>query len=83
MEIVVGPIDSQEIFFFFFFGCRAFLRPLGIYVATLFPVRALYLEPHTRPYEICIYHHLSFALSVELPVSSGLQDPQQLLVRPA
>ena len=53
------------------------------HIATLFPVRVLYPEPRTRPYEICIYHHRSFALSVELPVGSGLQDPQQLLVRPA
>ena len=65
--------------FFFLF----FLRPLGIYVATLFPVQALYPEPSTRPYEIRIYHHCSFTLSVELPVSSGLQDPQQLLIWPA
>ena len=59
-----------------------FFVPPG-HLATLFPVRALYPEPRTRLYEIRIYHHRSFALSVELPVGSGLQDPQQLWVRPA
>ena len=72
---------TGNIFFFFFVA-------VGPYCATwaysyIISGAALYLEPRTRPYEICIYHHLSFALSVELPVSSGLQDPQQLLVRPA
>ena len=33
-------------------------RPLGI-VLHYFPVQALYPEPRTRPYEICIYLHRS------------------------
>ena len=61
---------------------RYFFAPPG-HIATLFPVQALYPETRTRPYEIRIYYHHSFALSVELQVGSGLQDPQQLLVRPA
>ena len=82
IKILVRPHDNilkkilQYIYIFFFFFAAG-------HIATLFPVRALYPEPCNRPYEIRIYHHRSFALNVELPVGSGLQDPQQLLVRPA
>ena len=45
--------DSFFIIIYFFF-----FRPLGISLH-YFPVRALYPEPRTRPYEICIYLHCS------------------------
>ena len=66
---------------FFFFLWLLGLIALPGHIATLFPVRALYPEPRIWLYEIGIYHHCSFALSIELPVGTGLQDPQQLLVR--
>ena len=55
---------------FFFVAVKPFAPP------TLFPVRALYLDPCTRLYEIRIYRHCS-SLRV-LTAGLGLQDPQQL-----
>ena len=52
------------------------------HIATVFPVRVLYPEPRTQPYEIPIYCHSSTAQSILLPVGSGLQDSQWLWVRP-
>ena len=47
-------------FFFFFWWLLGLFAPPGhIDTGTLFPVWALYLEPHTRPYKFRIYRHRS------------------------
>ena len=57
---------GYNFFCFFFGGFKAFLCPLGNgHVYTLFPVRALYPEPRTRPYGLKLKAFLDIVLDIQ------------------